>query len=78
MRTGFELSIDEVLLKEVKRYPLPAGVTWSHVFQVLVLGALADKRKWSRDRLLQEVQKHPHGKEVRRWLLERYEDFKDD
>jgi len=72
------MSLTPYLKKEMKRVPLPEGVTWSEVFQVLLLAAIADKKGYSDEKLREQVADHPHGVVIRTWLKEVYGDFLQD
>ena len=68
MRTGFEISIDESLKKQMKSVPLPEGVTWSHVFRVLFVSALSDKKGESQAEFMKRLLNLERGAEVYNWI----------
>lgn len=75
MRTGYEMSIDESLKAEMQKVPLPKGVTWSNVFQLFALAAVAEKKKWSDERFERELAKYRNAKEIQRWIREVFREF---
>lgn len=77
-RQVFSLTMPAELRRQIKDIPLPKGVKWSDIFQVLLIGALAEKKGLSQKELLAKVYEHPQGREIRDWLKEKYEDFLDD
>ena len=71
MKSPVTLSITEELHKEMHRIPLPKGVKWSDVFQVLMMAALSDKKKETQAEFMKRLLKHERGVEVYNWIRER-------
>ena len=77
-RVCLNLTLPSALKKAMKSVPLPEGVKWSDVFQILVLAAVADKHDWSDEKLTLAVERHERGMVVKKWLKEVYGDFLED
>ena len=67
---AFNLSLPESLKGMMGEVELPVGVSWSDVFQVLVLGLVAEKYNLSDEKFKAVLYQHPKGKEIREWFRE--------
>lgn len=78
MREQFAMTMPSMLKKQMKRLPLPEGVKWSDVFQVMLTVAVMDKKGSTDEKIKAEVLKHKHGVVIREWIKETYTDFLED
>jgi hypothetical protein len=65
------------LKRQIRRVPLPPGVKWSHVFQVMMKAAVAEKMNMPQDEFRKMIDADEKYKLVREWLKKTHEDYLD-
>jgi hypothetical protein len=68
-RVPWNLSLALPLKKEAKRFPLPGGVKWSDVFQVVVMAVVAEIKGVPKAEFRKLLSRHPQGDVIRAWAL---------
>lgn len=65
------------LKKQIKSVPLPPGVKWSHVFQVMMMAAVANKKNIPQEEFRKQIDANEKYKLVRQWIKETHADYLD-
>lgn len=66
------------LKKQIRKVPLPEGVKWSNVFQVMLMAAVAEKKGISDYDFKKQLAKNEKYVKVREWMRETIVDYIED
>ena len=76
-RVMLNITMAPELKKQLKRVPLPPGVKWSHVFQVIMMAAVANKKNMPQAEFRKQIEANEKYKLVKEWIKETHSDYLD-
>ena len=74
-RVAINMSMPADLKKELHKIPRPRNVSWSEIWQVMMMAAVAERKGLSDAQFQKQLAAHPKGDVIRDWIRKVYRDY---